>query len=240
MQLLESAIPPLTAAALWMIICKRPVPPDDHLQEASPSVSSFARGQPLRMTICKWSVPSDHHLQEASPSGWSSARGRSLWIIICKRPTTPDDHLQEAGPSGSSFARGRPFWMTICKRPVPLDHHLQEAGPSRWPSARGRSLQIIICKRLAPHFDNHKKGMKNAFFETLHNEIKCVLSVKESNYTEKKIKIFTFVYGQGRGGCPPPPLTVSPTVKYPFFYDSPNIINWISHTYLKTEIFFWQ
>ena len=37
MQLLESPIPPLTAAALRMIICKRPVSPDDHLQEAGPS-----------------------------------------------------------------------------------------------------------------------------------------------------------------------------------------------------------
>ena len=69
MQPLESPITPLTVAALRMIICKRPVPPDDHLQEASPSVSSFARGRPLRMTICKRSVPSDHHLQEAGPSG---------------------------------------------------------------------------------------------------------------------------------------------------------------------------
>ena len=37
-------------------------------------------------------------------------------------------------------------------------------------------------------------------FETPHNEIGCVLSVKESNFNEKKIKIFTFAYGQGRGG----------------------------------------
>ena len=37
MQLLESPIPPLTAAALRMIICKRPAPQDDHLQEAGPS-----------------------------------------------------------------------------------------------------------------------------------------------------------------------------------------------------------
>ena len=34
MQLLESPIPPLTADALWIIICKRPAPLDDHLQEA--------------------------------------------------------------------------------------------------------------------------------------------------------------------------------------------------------------
>ena len=140
-------------------------PPDDHLQEASPSVSSFARGRPLWMTICKRLVPSDHHLQEAGPSGWSSARGRSLWIIICKRPTTPDDHLQKAGPSGSSFVRGRPFRMTICKRPVPLDHHLQEASPPFWQP---------------------RQGGENCIFETLYNEKRCVLSVKESNINEEK------------------------------------------------------
>ena len=32
-----------------------------------------------------------------------------------------------------------------------------------------------------------------------HNEINWVLSVKESNFNEK-ISIFTFAYGQGRGG----------------------------------------
>ena len=35
-QLLDSPIPPSTAAALRMTICKRPVPPDHLLQEASP------------------------------------------------------------------------------------------------------------------------------------------------------------------------------------------------------------
>ena len=50
---LNSPIPPLTAAALRMIICKRPAPPDDHLQEAGPSGSSFARGRPLILTTTK-------------------------------------------------------------------------------------------------------------------------------------------------------------------------------------------
>ena len=54
--------------------------------------------------------------------------------------------------------------MTICKRPVPLCHHLQEAGPSFWQP---------------------RKGHEKCIFETLHNEIKCVLSVKESNFNEK-------------------------------------------------------
>ena len=38
-KLLESPIPPLTAAALGMIICKRPVSSDHHLQEVGPSGS---------------------------------------------------------------------------------------------------------------------------------------------------------------------------------------------------------
>ena len=40
-----------------MIICKRPVSQDDHLQEASPS--GFARGRPLQMIICKRPAPPD-------------------------------------------------------------------------------------------------------------------------------------------------------------------------------------
>ena len=34
--------------------------------------------------------------------------------------------------------------------------------------------------------------VERCIFETPHNEIKCVLSVKESNFNEKDIKIFTF------------------------------------------------
>ena len=88
----------------------------------------------------------------------------------------------------SSFARGRPLRMIICKRPVPQDHHLQEAGPSGWPFARGRSLRIIICKRpvpldhrlqeAGPSFWQPQKWHEKCIFETLLNEIKCVLSVK--------------------------------------------------------------
>ena len=44
------------------------------------------------------------------------------------------------------------------------------------------------------------KEHEKSIFETPYNEIKCVLSVKESNFNEKKIKIFTFAYGQGQGG----------------------------------------
>ena len=37
------------------------------------------------------------------------------------------------------------------------------------------------------------KGHKNCIFETPHNKIKCVLIVKESNFNEEKIKIFTYM-----------------------------------------------
>ena len=44
------------------------------------------------------------------------------------------------------------------------------------------------------------KGHEKCIFETPHNEIKYVSSVKESNFNEKKIKFFTFAYDQSRGG----------------------------------------
>ena len=59
------------------------------------------------------------------------------------------------------------------------------------------ALRIIICKRLVPHFD---------ICETLHNEIKCVLNVKESNLNRKKEEHFHI--------CLRPVLTV----KCPFFF----------------------
>ena len=46
----------------------------------------------------------------------------------------------------------------------PPDDHLQEAGPS---------------------FCQPQKGQEKCIFETLHNEIECVLSIKESNFNEK-------------------------------------------------------
>ena len=62
-------------------------------------------------------------------------------------------------------------------------------------------------------------------FETLHNEIKCVLSVKESNFKkEKKIKNFTLAYGKGLGAVSslqgkrlltPPPLSLRLGGGYP-------------------------
>ena len=60
---------------LQMIICKRPVPLDDHFKEAGPFGWSFVRGRPLPMIICRRLAVLDDHLQEAGPFGWSFARG---------------------------------------------------------------------------------------------------------------------------------------------------------------------
>ena len=97
-----------------MIIFKRPVPPDDHLQEAGSSGWSVARGRSLLMIIEERTVPTDDLLQVAGSSGWSFARGGILRMISCKRPYLLDDHLQEAGSSGWSVARGRILRMIIC------------------------------------------------------------------------------------------------------------------------------
>ena len=63
-----------------MIICKRLIHTDDHLQEAGPSGWS---GWSILMIICKRPVHSDDHLQEADSYGSSFARGWSLRMIIC-------------------------------------------------------------------------------------------------------------------------------------------------------------
>ena len=42
------------------------------------------------------------------------------------------------------------------------------------------AVRMIICQRPASHFDNHEKYI----FETLLNEIKRVLNIKESNFNE--------------------------------------------------------
>ena len=76
-----------------MIICKSPIPPCDHLQEAGSSGWSIARGRALWMMICKGPARCQIVLQ-------SFGRGWLLWMINCKRPDPPADHLQEAGSFG--------------------------------------------------------------------------------------------------------------------------------------------
>ena len=107
-----------------MIICKRPVQPDDHLQEASPSRWSFAWGRSIQMFICKRLVDPDNHLQEAGQFRWSFARGRSIRMMICKRPVHPDDHLQETGPSLVVVCRWLLFFVGRCLSLVVVCHWL--------------------------------------------------------------------------------------------------------------------
>ena len=86
------------------------------------------------------------------------------------------------------------------------------------PPLTAAALRMIICKS-RPLISTTKKRAWKFLFETHHSEIKCVLSVKESNFNEKRFNILTFAYGQGRWGWPPlpPSLTVSLTIKYSFF-----------------------
>ena len=65
--------------------------------------------------------------------------------------------------------------MIIYKMPVPLDDHLQ------------------------PH-PRKGKGNEKCIFETLYNEIKCVLSVKESNLNKKKDQNFHICLRSGPTG----------------------------------------
>ena len=62
-----------------------------------------------------------------------------------------------------------------------------------------------------------RKGHVKCIFETLHNEINCVLSVKESNFNEKNNQNFHICLRSGPRWLTPP-LSVSLTVKYRFFW----------------------
>ena len=82
---------------------------------------------------------------------------------------------------------------------------------------------MTICKRLVTP-DDHlqpQKGHGNCIFETPHNEIKCVLSVEESSFNEKRSKFSHLLTVRAEVTDPPlpqgAPLTVSLTVKYPLF-----------------------
>ena len=83
--------------------------PDDHMQKASQSRWSFAKGQPIQMIICK---------------------RRPIWMINCKRPVDLDDHLLKASSPRWSFAIGWPIWMIIYKRQEQQQQE-QPYSPSR-------------------------------------------------------------------------------------------------------------
>ena len=57
-------------------------------------------------------------------------------------------------------------------------------------------------------------GHEKCIFETPHNEIKCVLSIKESNFNGKMGQNFLISLRSGPRKLTPYPLTVSLTVIY--------------------------
>ena len=68
-----------------------------------------------------------------------------------------------------------------------------------------KAIFIQLLESPIPHQDDHlqpRKGHEKRIFETLHNEIKCVLSVKESNFKNQnfhfghEIRIFIPKIGQ--------------------------------------------
>ena len=120
-----------------MIIFKRPVPSDDHLQEAWPFGWWIAIVVVVEWLWIGW-------IRQTRWILWIRSE-RSLRMIICKRLDPWDVRLQEACSFGWSFARSRPLRMMICKRPAPSIDHLQEASPFNWSFARGRSLWMILC-----------------------------------------------------------------------------------------------
>ena len=52
---------------------------------------------------------------------------------------------------------------------------------------------MIICKRPVPPVDHlqPQKGHEKSIFETLHNDIKCVLGIKESKFNGKNRSTFS-------------------------------------------------
>ena len=70
-----------------------------------------------------------------------------------------------------------------------LESPISSNSPSEWSFARGR-----------PSFWQPRKGHEKGIFETLHNEMKCVLSVKE-------LFLFFFLSSQNspHSYCAPPP-----------------------------------
>ena len=65
---------------LRMMVCKRPVPLNDHLKEARPSRWLFARGSPIPMIICKMLAPPDDHLHLLFVI---VCRCLSLFVVVC-------------------------------------------------------------------------------------------------------------------------------------------------------------
>ena len=135
--------------------------------------------------------------------------------------------FMEFWPIFDIFHRLRPY---LCSKRVVFGFHNQAkhrrrggesfllwGPPFMTPPLIAADIRMIICMRPAPHFDNHKRAWKMHFWDPSQWDKTC-FECQRIKFQWKKIKIFTFAYGQGWGVCPPHhPLTVSLTVKYPLF-----------------------
>ena len=83
-----------------------------------------------------------------------------------------------------------------------------------------KSSSFCCCPR-DPYLTTTKEHEKS-ISETLHNEIKCVLSVKESNCNEKKDPNFHICLQSEPRGLNPPPIPYSQyDCKVAIFYNFP-------------------
>ena len=67
------------------------------------------------------------------------------------------------------------------------------------------ALRMIICKRPAPHFDNHKKGMKMHFWDPSLGEKMC-FACQRIKFQWKKDQHFHIHLRSGRTGLTLPAL----------------------------------
>ena len=75
-------------------------------------------------------------------------------------------------------------------------------------AALSQNVRIAVYQR-------QEKVHEKCIFETPHNGIKCVLSMKESNFNEKMDRNFHFCLRSGPRGLTPYPLTPFPPYGHP-------------------------
>ena len=81
-------------------------------------------------------------------------------------------------------------------------------------------LVINVRAALDSPFWQPRQGRENCIFETLYNEKRCVLSVKESNINEKNQNFHICLRSGPRGLTPPPPWLQSAWLQNLLFYAS--------------------
>ena len=76
-------------------------------------------------------------------------------------------------------------------------------------SAVSKLFMLLCHKMVGLPYSRGVKGMKKNIFETSHNEMKSILSIKESNFNGKKGSKFSHLLMVKAEGADP--FTVSPT-----------------------------